>query len=331
VAADIEVVLKNENVRERKTEKFHSVYIRSVNDNRSDSIIGQSLNSLGVPGRNVITQTDIKQWVKKELTERLQKRGYTLLDNTKDSLEAIDLSVSIVKMYSVVKNTYKAEICFVAIVKYGGRELINKLYTGKEQGENVRLLTSSFYNALFNKTLKKAVLALEKDLDVLDKSLLASVASLPAKKESIPEVSQSTDNNDMNISVAAAFNAVDTANKVSHTCVRTDGNLQIIHGGGDSALIADALKPSLEIIRNKYKMLLEITPECKGFVCVYLKTDESGNTDSVTILKSELKNYYFEKNITSIIGETNFKGYPESTTKPIECIYSFELTPESDK
>lgn len=111
------------------------IVLNPFSDQRSDKkVVGTVRNAFGMRTADVIPTNSVPDWVMQALKTELQNSGYTVATGTAgDSPAGANAVVSgeILNVFCDMYFSYTGQISLVARVNKGGKELLNKHYSGE--------------------------------------------------------------------------------------------------------------------------------------------------------------------------------------------------------
>jgi len=156
------------------TPKNVQIVLKPFIDQRSDKkVVGTVRNAFGMRTADVIPTNNVSDWVTQAVTTELQNNGYTVISATSADNSASTSAVvsgEILNVFCDMYFSYTGQVSIVARVNKGGKELLNKHYSGEGSAGLAVAMTSESYARSLALALSSALKHFVSDLD---KSLTA--------------------------------------------------------------------------------------------------------------------------------------------------------------
>ena len=138
-----------------------SVYVEPFKDERTErNVIGHVRNGWGMKTADVVTDTDISQWVTDALKTELGNGGYVVVKDRTDLVAGGE----VITVYCDSFMQYEGTVTLGAILKKNGETLIDKKYTGKATNLNWAA-TAKSYGLTLDKSLQNAMQQIIADIN----------------------------------------------------------------------------------------------------------------------------------------------------------------------
>ncbi len=137
------------------------VYVENFKDERTEkNVIGNVRNGWGLKTADVVTDTDIAQWVTNALKSELGNGGYVV---AKDRTEIV-AGGEVLTVYCDSYLQYEGNVTLGVVLKKGDQVLIDKKYTGKATNLNWAA-TAKSYGLTVEQSLQNAMKQIISDIN----------------------------------------------------------------------------------------------------------------------------------------------------------------------
>jgi hypothetical protein len=145
------------------------VVLNPFADQRSDKkVVGTVRNAFGMHTADVIPTNSVPDWVQQAIKTELQNNGYTVSSGaTADNSSGQNVVVSgeILNVFCDMYFSYTGQVSLIARVSKGGKELLNKHYSGEGSAGLALAMTGESYAKSLALALSSAVKHFVADLD----------------------------------------------------------------------------------------------------------------------------------------------------------------------
>ena len=139
-----------------------TVYVENFKDERTEkNLIGNVRNGWGLKTADVVTDTDIAEWVTDALKTELGNGGYVV---AKDRTELI-AGGEVLTVYCDSYMQYEGNVTLGMVLKRNGETLIDKKYTGKATNLNIAA-TAKSYGKTVEQSLQNAMKQIISDINL---------------------------------------------------------------------------------------------------------------------------------------------------------------------
>lgn len=147
---------------QQKPARNINLYVEQFSDERLDrNVIGHVRNGWGMKTAEVVTVTNIADWVTEAMRAELKNSGYTLTDdvNTEHAIQG-----EVIKVYCDSFMSYDGEVGVEVTLRKGAQDLFRKKYLGKDSSINMAS-TAKSYGITMERSLQKALVDAVHDID----------------------------------------------------------------------------------------------------------------------------------------------------------------------
>lgn len=139
--------------------KSREVVVHVTDQRTSRERIGNVRNGLGMDTANVITNDDVRLWVKSALTSELANAGYTIVADggRATSDDAIGLNAEILEVYCDVYMTYDGDVSMGVTLSGKDRQPFQRIYEGGGSAGVAWGLTAKSYAESLSLALQDAI------------------------------------------------------------------------------------------------------------------------------------------------------------------------------
>ncbi|MFH1798512.1 MAG: hypothetical protein ABH844_04120 [Candidatus Omnitrophota bacterium] len=143
------------------SQKDVRIRVEKISDVRPDKdVIGNVRNGFGMKTADVVTTTDIADWVTNALKLELNNAGYKVTVKESDN----EISGEIVRVFCTANFNYEGEVIVSIILKVGSKVVINKTYSGKATALNWAA-TSKSYGTTLQRSLQQVMKQIVGDVE----------------------------------------------------------------------------------------------------------------------------------------------------------------------
>jgi hypothetical protein len=141
------------------------IIVDPFTDKRADkTAVGTVRNTYYMHTADAVTSNDVGQWATEAVRIELKNSGYQVVEPTDAAADVPHISGDVTAVNCNAYLNYTGEITIVGLIKQGGKELLNGIYSGKGgAGLNVAA-TSDGYAECLNDTLGKTLKLLLADM-----------------------------------------------------------------------------------------------------------------------------------------------------------------------
>jgi len=138
-----------------------SINVVQFNDSRPDkNIIGNVRNGWGMKTADVITDTNIADWITNALKAELKNAGYNVVqENASNSV-----SGDVLKVYCDTYLNYEGEVMIKIVLKKDNAVILDKTYSGKST-DLCWAATAKSYGIVLERSLQQAMNQVMEDLE----------------------------------------------------------------------------------------------------------------------------------------------------------------------
>ena len=130
-------------------------------DNRPDkNIVGNVRNGWGIKTADVITDTNISEWITNALKSELKNAGYTIVDANVGN----ELRGEVLKIYCDAFLNYEGEAMIKVVLKKDNNVLLDKVFSGKATDLNWAA-TAKSYGTILQRSLQQAMIQVVAEVD----------------------------------------------------------------------------------------------------------------------------------------------------------------------
>lgn len=121
--------------------------------------IGEVRNAYGMKTADVITDTNIAEWITNALKSELRNAGYTVIEAAENEIQG-----EILKVYCRALLSYEGEVTIKVSLRKGNKKLLDKMYSGEASKLNL-VCTAKSYGITLEESLQKAMIKVVSDVD----------------------------------------------------------------------------------------------------------------------------------------------------------------------
>ena len=144
-----------------KQQKNIAIKVVVFKDDRPDkNIVGNVRNGFGLKTADVITETNVSEWVTNALKVELKNDGYTIVDVGAEN----EISGEVIKVYCDSYMCYEGEVMIKVLLKRASNVLLEKTYSGKASDMNWAA-TAKSYGTILKQSLQQTMNQVVADVD----------------------------------------------------------------------------------------------------------------------------------------------------------------------
>lgn len=122
--------------------------------------IGEVKNAYGMKTADVITDTNIAEWITNALKSELRNAGYTVIEAAENKIQG-----EILKVYCKALLSYEGEVMIKVSLRKGNKKLLDKMYSGEASKLNLAC-TAKGYGVTLEESLQQAMVKVVSDVDM---------------------------------------------------------------------------------------------------------------------------------------------------------------------